>query len=332
LTLDHRPDLRLAAASPPPTHGESIAAWRTRRSFRVEQFPLELLLEAKQSRVAVILPAREVAGTIAGIVQAVLRLCDVGLVDEALVVDASSHDGTAELAAAAGIRVVQQDELAREYGPTQGKGDAMWRGLAGVSSELVAFLDTDTTDFHEGFVRGLVGPLICEPRIEFVKGRFERPRREGATLHAGEGGRVTELMARPLLNLFAPELAVFDQPLAGEVAARRGLLEQLPFCVGYGVEIAMLIDAWRLVGLEGLAQVDLGERQNDHQPLRELSAMAYAVLAAASSRLLGDESGSRWAPGSIALPPSASGEEMELRDVPLLERPPLARPNRARAL
>ena len=218
-----------------------------------------------------------------------LRLCDAGLVDEAVVVDACSRDGTAELAAAAGIRVVQQDELAREYGPAQGKGDAMWRGLASVSSELVVFLDTDTVDFHEGFVRGLVGPLISAPGIDFVKGCFARPLREGSRLRPGEGGRVTELMARPLLNLYAPELAVFDQPLAGEVAARRELLEQLPFCVGYGVEIAMLIDAWRLVGLEGLAQVDLGERQNRHQPLRELSAMAYAVLAAASSRLVGDD-------------------------------------------
>ena len=312
---------------------ESIAAWRAARSFGVEQFPLELLLEAKQSRVAVILPAREVAGTIVGIVRCVLRLCEAGLVDEAVVVDACSRDGTAELAAAAGIRVVQQDELAREYGPTEGKGDAMWRGLASVSSEVVVFLDTDTVDFHEGFVRGLVGPLISAPGIDFVKGCFARPLREGSRLRPGEGGRVTELMARPLLNLYAPELAVFDQPLAGEVAARRALLEQLPFCVGYGVEIAMLIDAWRLVGLEGLAQVNLGERQNRHQPLRELSAMAYAVLAAASSRLVGDDA----PPGagdtvSIVLPPRAPGEAMELREIPVRERPPLAQPNRLRAL
>ena len=134
---------------------------------------------------------------------------------------------------------------------------------------------------------------------------------------------MTELLARPLLNLHAPELAVFDQPLAGEVAARRELLARLPFSVGYGVEIAMLIDAWRAIGLDGLAQVDLGVRQNAHQSLRELSAMAYAVLVAASARFLGPEFADTHASGSIALPPPGLGEPMEMRRVPIEERPPL---------
>ena len=133
---------------------------------------------------------------------------------------------------------------------------------------------------------------------------------------------MTELLARPLLNLHAPELAVFDQPLAGEMAARRELLVRLPFSVGYGVEIAMLIDAWRAVGLDGLAQVDLGSRQNAHQSLRALSAMAYAVLVAASARFLGTEFADTHASGSIALPPQELGEPMEMRRVPIEERPP----------
>jgi glucosyl-3-phosphoglycerate synthase len=306
-------------------HDLTVNDWRARRSFRAEQFPLERLLAAKREPIAVVLPAREVAATIGSIAECVCDLRSSGLIDEAIVIDSASLDGTAEIAAAAGLRVVQEDELMPEQGPAQGKGDAMWRALSVVHSEIVAYLDADTANFHAGFVLGLLGPLLCEPEVQLVKGCFERPFRDpgGTGARAGQGGRVTELTARPLLNLHAPELAVFDQPLAGEMAARRELLVRLPFSVGYGVEIAMLIDAWRAVGLDGLAQVDLGERQNAHQSLRELSAMAYAVLVAASARFLGPGFADTHASGSIALPPQGLGEPMEMRRVPIEERPPL---------
>jgi glucosyl-3-phosphoglycerate synthase len=304
----------------------TVTGWRAKRSFRAGEFPLERLLAAKRGSIAVVLPAREVAATIGPIAQCVAELQSAGLVDEMVVIDSASLDGTAEIAAAAGLKVVQEDALMPACGPAQGKGDAMWRALSVVGSEIVAYLDADTANFHAGFVLGLLGPLICEPQVQLVKGCFQRPFRDpaGSTARAGEGGRVTELLARPLLNLHAPELAVFDQPLAGEVAARRELLVRLPFSVGYGVEIAMLIDAWRAVGLDGLAQVDLGVRQNAHQSLRELSAMAYAVLVAASARFLGPEFASIHASGSIALPPQGLGEPMEMRRVPIEERPPLS--------
>jgi glucosyl-3-phosphoglycerate synthase len=303
----------------------TVIDWRARRSFQAEQFPLERLLAAKRESIAVVLPAREVAQTIGVVARCVVDLKRAGLIDEALLIDSASVDGTAQIAADAGLTVVQEDAVAGEYGPARGKGDAMWRALGVVRSDIVAYLDADTESFHEGFVTGLLGPLICEGEIQFVKGCFERPFRDqaGAQSRAGEGGRVTELLARPLLNLHAPELAVFDQPLAGEVAARRELLERLPFCVGYGVEIGMLIDAWRAVGLADLAQVHLGVRQNDHQPLRELSAMAYAVLVAASTRLHGPEPTGARATGSIALPPREMDAPMEMRRVPIEERPPL---------
>ena len=288
---------------------------------------MERLLAAKRESIAVVLPAREVAATIDPIARCIADLRAAGLIDEALAIDSASADRTVEIASAAGLTVVQENDIASEYGPAQGKGDAMWRALRVVRSDIVAYLDADTEDFHAGFVLGLLGPLICEPEIQFVKGCFERPFRDGAqsgsTPRAGEGGRVTELLARPLLNLHAPELAVFDQPLAGEVAARRELLVRLPFSVGYGVEIAMLIDAWRAVGLDGLAQVDLGVRQNAHQPLRELSAMAYAVLAAASRRFLGSEFADAHVSSTLALPPQDLDAPMELRRVPIEERPPL---------
>lgn len=308
-------------------HDLTVSDWRARRSFQAAEFPLERLLAAKRESVAVVLPAREVAGSIGAIAECVAELRARGLIDEALVIDSASRDGTAEIAAAAGLTVVQEDAVASDAGPAQGKGDAMWRALAVVRSDIVAYVDADTETFHAGFLTGLLGPLICDAEIQFVKGCFERPFRDapgsGSTPRAGQGGRVTELLARPLLNLHAPELAVFDQPLAGEMAARRELLVSLPFSVGYGVEIAMLIDAWRAVGLDGLAQVHLGVRQNAHQPLRELSAMAYAVLVAASKRFLGPQFADANASGSIALPPQELGAPMEMRRVPIEERPPL---------
>jgi glycosyltransferase involved in cell wall biosynthesis len=305
------------------------ADWRARRTYHASEFPLKRLLAVKQHTVALLLPAREVAQTIAPIAETAARLKDSGLLDEVLVIDAASQDDTATIARRTGLQVAQESELLSEYGPAQGKGDAMWRGLAATDSEIVAFADTDTEDFHEGFLLGLIGPLLCDPDIQLVKGAFRRPFRNGNTTLAEGGGRVTELMARPLLNLQAPELTVFEQPLAGETAARRELLEQIPFSAGYGVEIAMLIDCWQTCGLDGLAQVDLGERQNRHQSLRDLSAMAYAVLVAAQTRFLGAAFADAHACGSIVLPPARSAPElMEKRPVTVEERPPLSQHRR----
>ena len=203
------------------------ADWRARRTHHASEFPLDRLLARKHNTIALLLPAREVAQPIAPIAQIAAQLKDVGLLDEVLVIDAASEDDTATIAREAGLPVAQESELLSEYGPARGKGDAMWRGLAATTSEIVAFVDTDTADFHQRFILGLVGPLLCDPDIQLVKGTFRRPFRSGSTVLAEGGGRVTELMARPLLNLHAPELTVFEQPLAGETAARRDLLEQI---------------------------------------------------------------------------------------------------------
>jgi glucosyl-3-phosphoglycerate synthase len=304
--------------------------WRARRSHTAEEFSLSRLLELKRCTVALVLPTREVATTIGPIAEQVTRLLDVGLLDKALVVDAASRDGTARVAEEAGLAVAQEDQLSSELGPALGKGDAMWRAMKLLRSDIVMFIDTDIEDFGERFLPGLLGPLICDPAVQLVKGFFRRPFRAEGSLGPRGGGRVTELMARPLLSLHAPQLAAFDQPLAGETAARRGLLEHLPFSTGYGVEIAMLIDAWRKVGLEGLAQVDLGIRQDRDQPMRELSARAYAVLVAAQTRFLGSELADAHACGSICLPAIDGDEAMESRGVTVKERPPLALNDRAR--
>lgn len=187
----------------------------------------------------------------------------------------------------------------------------MWRGVHATSGDVVAFLDADTTDPDPRHLLGLLGPLLEEPRVQLVKGAFD----DGAAVRDAEGGRVTELMARPLLNLHVPQLAGFEQPLAGETAARRDLLEALPFPLGYGVEVAMLIDALRRVGLDGLAEAQLGTRQNRHQALRELGGMAFAVLCAVQARIGGDA-----IPAGLVQPWDGGA----VRDVRLLERPPLA--------
>jgi glucosyl-3-phosphoglycerate synthase len=215
---------------------------------------------------------------------------------------------------------VQESEVLPEHGPSRGKGDALWRALAVTRGEVVAFVDADSADFDPRFVLGLIGPLLTDDGLMLVKGAYRRPLRVGGESIADGGGRVSELMARPLLNLHVPELAGFVQPLAGEVAARRSLLEALPFPVGYGVEIAMLIDALRTVGLDALGQVDLGTRLNAHQPLHALSAMAYAVLIAAERRIHDAEAPALAMPGPLCRP---EADGLGLTHVAVDERPPL---------
>ncbi|MFI5037841.1 MAG: glycosyltransferase, partial [Solirubrobacterales bacterium] len=253
--------------------------------------------------------ARECAETVGQVGGARADLREEGAIDEVVVVDAASADGTAAVAARAGAVVWQEAELMSSYGAVLGKGDAMWRALSALEGELVCFLDADTEGFTAHIATGLLGPLVCESGVSFVKGFYRRPLAHGvasdaherdsagfahdsagfagdsAGLADAEGGRMNHLMARPALELFYPQLAGVRQPLAGEVAARRALLERLPFTTGYGVEIGMLIDAWKEVGLEGIAQVDLEEHGNRHQPLSGLTPMALTVLATIAKRL-----------------------------------------------
>jgi glucosyl-3-phosphoglycerate synthase len=255
--------------------------WAKARSFHHSLYSVERIAAEREQSVSVCLPARECAQTVGEIVTALVDLRETGAINDVVVVDAASRDGTAALAQRAGAIVWQEGDLMPEHGPVLGKGDAMWRALSVLQGELVCFLDADTEGFSAHFATGLLGPLVCEPGVSLVKGFYRRP-----FAQADEGGgRVNHLTARPALALFYPQLAGVRQPLAGEVAARRDLLEALPFATGYGVEIAMLIDAWQAVGLDGLAQVDLDEHRNRHQPLSALVPMAKTVLATIARRL-----------------------------------------------
>ena len=299
-----------------------VDAWLERRGYRASDFSVRDLVRRKAESVSVVLPAREVADTIGPIVDALRPLERAGLVDEVLVIDAGSRDGTATAAERHGARVLQESELMAHLGPCLGKGDAMWRALTATAGDVVCFIDADTVDFEPHFAVGMLGPLLTEPEVAFVKGTFRRPMRVGEAVDPDGGGRVTELMARPLLSLVAPDLGGFGQPLAGETAARADLLAEMPFPVGYGVETAMLIDAHRICGLDAMAQVDLGSRLNRHQPLRELSAMALAVLCTGLRRGPHPEMLDELAPGRMLLP--RPGDQPLVRDIPLIERPPLA--------
>jgi glucosyl-3-phosphoglycerate synthase len=291
-------------------------SWHRANTHMHGEFPPDRLAAVRESTVSVCLPARDEARTIGPILEALMPLRDRGVVDQVVVVDRSS-DGTADIARALGAEVHDQDELMPALGPVLGKGDAMWRALPVLTGQVICFLDADSEQFGAHFACGVLGPLLCRPEISFVKGFYRRPFRMGDTTVPDGGGRVTELTARPLLNLFYPDLAGIRQPLAGEIAARRDLLERLPFTAGYGVDIGLLIDAYTAAGLEAIAQVDLETRQNAHQPLRDLGPMAYAVLQAVAVRL--EREGRLRGPLPATFTPP--GEDVAIAEP--VERPPL---------
>ncbi|MEV5241012.1 glucosyl-3-phosphoglycerate synthase [Streptomyces cinnamoneus] len=275
---------------------EEVERWLARRSWSAADRPLDQLLAAKGgsgTTVSVVLPALNEEATVGTIVETIRRelMTDARpLVDELVVLDSGSTDRTAEVAAAAGARVVHRDDVLPRLPALPGKGEVLWRSLLATSGDVVCFVDADLKDFDAGFVSGIVGPLLTEPDVHFVKAMYDRPlgaefAPSGPGGAAGQGGRVTELVARPLLNLHWPQLAGFVQPLGGEYAARRSLLERLPFPVGYGVELGLLVDALHTVGLDALAQVDVGVRKHRHQDGQALGRMAAAIYRTAQLRL-----------------------------------------------
>ena len=282
-------------------------------SYYASSFGADMLLEAKRisgETISVCLPARNEEATVGKIVAAIRStLSDsVGLVDEIVVVDDHSSDRTAKLAAAAGAKVADASQILLNHGAGHGKGEALWKSVYASSGSLVVWVDADIEQFDPTFVLGLLGPLMVEDGVHFVKGHYHRPESAGVG-----GGRVTELLARPLLSQFFPELADIAQPLSGEYAARRELLVQLPFVVGYGVDVALLIDAFRLRGIEGIAQVDLGVRHHRNRSLEELGPQALAV-----SQSILDRAGMR-PPGPVIL----RRPGMEPLMLPFHQRPPL---------
>ena len=283
---------RVLAMSPPATpHRVAFGLHR----------PAEVAA-ARTLSVAAVVPTRNEADAIAPIVRELVALREADVLDRVVVAD-DSDDGTAALAEAAGADVVRQADLDPALGAVRGKGDAMWRALGVIDEDIVCFVDGDTEGFGPQHVVGLVGAVAVDGHT-FAKGRYRRPFVDVRGAQPTGGGRVTELTAKPLLRQLFPELAGFEQPLAGELAARTDLLRGVPMATGYAVDVALLIDVWQQLGLGGMAEVDLGERQNRHRPLSELAAMATEVAAAILDR-------------AGILPPDAE---------PLVERPPRGMP------
>jgi glucosyl-3-phosphoglycerate synthase len=255
----------------------TAASWFARRTSSWRDWPLERLVRHKgDTTISVVLPALDEEPTVGDIVTGVRRLADhAGLVDEVIVIDSGSEDRTAKVAAEAGATVYHCDEILPEHGSHPGKGEVLWKALMVATGDLIVYIDADLTDFRSYFVTGLLGPLLTEPDVTLVKAFYDRPLLD---VSAGGGGRVTELMARPLINTYFPELAGVVQPLAGEYAARRSLLETLPFAAGYGVETGLLLDTVLDAGLDAVAQVDLGQRTHGHQDTAALGRMAATIL------------------------------------------------------
>ena len=283
------------------------------RSFSTDDFPLEVL-RTRERTVAVCLPARDEAETVGDVLRPIVELLEGGLIDQvAVVVD--GQDGTAQAARAAGAEVFGAQELAPDHGPSLGKGDAVWRAIPALRGDVIVLLDADLESVDDGYVRGLAGPLLADSGLQLVKGSFVRPTGEGGVERPVGGGRVTELLARPVLSLFYPELAALRQPLSGQVGVRRDWLETLPVWTGYALEMGMLLETWKRAGLDAIAEVDLGVLWNASQPLADLGPMAYAVLLAVTRQL---EREGRLEPAGAPPFISPSGPV----DVEPLERPP----------
>jgi glucosyl-3-phosphoglycerate synthase len=306
--------------------------WFGNRTFHYSQFePVAGLRQARErsgTTVSVCLPARNEAATIGQIVR-VLRRSLVErsrLVDEIVVVDGGSGDDTAAIAKAEGAVVYSEHDVLPEEGPGSGKGEGLWKSLHVCEGDLICWIDADIRNIHPRFVYGLLGPLLSDPGIAYVKAFYERPIRERNALRATGGGRVTELLARPVLNLFWPQLAGLVQPLSGEYAGRREVLEQVPVFSGYGVELGLLIDIARHAGIEAIAQVDLERRVHRNQDVQALSRMSFGILQAALTRLA-DEG--RAVPGTWSTTLLQFGNRLreyhiEPQEIATVQRPPMA--------
>jgi glucosyl-3-phosphoglycerate synthase len=268
-----------------------VDKWFAENTYDSREFEdlreLTRLKERQGLTISLGLPALNEEETVGTVIRTVKQeLMDkLPLLDEIVLIDSRSSDRTREIAAELGVPVVVHQDVLPEQGSFGGKGEALWKSLYVLRGDLVAWIDTDIKNIHPRFVYGILGPLLKDERVKYVKGFYRRPIRVGSEILGTGGGRVTELTARPLLNLFYPELSGLIQPLAGEYAGRREVLEQLPFFTGYGVEIALLIDLLERYGLESIGQVDLHRRVHRNQRLLSLSRMAFSITAVVMQRL-----------------------------------------------
>jgi glucosyl-3-phosphoglycerate synthase len=305
---------------------EVARAWFERNTSRATDWELEHLLAAREASgitISVVIPARNEAATIGSVVSRIRAelMDEAKLVDELIVMNSLSSDATADIAADLGARVHSVADVRPELGVRAGKGEALWKSQFVTHGDLLVFIDADLTAWGAHFVSALLGPLLLDERIQLVRGFYDRILDAGRA-PSTEGGRVTELVARPLLAAHWPELAAVVQPLAGEWSARRSLFETLSVPVGYGVELSTMLDTFSAHGLDAIAQVDLGERGHRHQSVHDLGAMALELICVADARRGHRRGGPHEVP--LAQFHRELPERWEERSVVVEERPPMA--------
>ncbi len=293
--------LIVATRQPAPTTFDARASakaisllvdkWFAENTFQADEFDnLHQLVDLKRQQnttISLALPALNEEETVGNVISTIKRALfdEVPLLDEIVLIDSQSTDRTREIAAELGVPVYVHQELLPRLQARRGKGEALWKSLLVTRGDIIVWIDTDIVNVHPRFVYGIIGPMLVNPRVQFVKGFYRRPLRVGERIQADAGGRVTELTARPLINLFYPELSGVIQPLSGEYGGRRAALEQCSFFSGYGVEIGLLIDIYEKFGLSAVAQVDLLERIHRNQTLEALSKMSFAIIQAVMRKL-----------------------------------------------
>ncbi len=268
-----------------------VDKWFGENTFQADEFAdLKQLVALKKQQgvtISLALPALNEEATVGKVIRTIKReLMDkFPVLDEIVLIDSNSQDRTRQIARKLGVPVHIHQDLLPDYGARDGKGEALWKSLLVTKGDIIVWIDTDIVNIHPRFVYGILGPMLLNPAIQFVKGFYRRPLKVGAKMQAGGGGRVTELTARPLINLFYPELSGVIQPLSGEYGGRRKALEQCAFFSGYGVETGMLLDIYEKFGLSAMAQVDLLERIHHNQSLEALSKMSFAIIQTVMRKL-----------------------------------------------
>ncbi len=267
----------------------NIDEWYQKNTFHYLRFDVRQLVKIKNKKnlkISLCLPTLNESQTIEYILRTTKKeLYQEGLLDEVIVIDSGSTDSTLDIVKSIGFKIIRHKDILKKYGTNQGKGEALWKSLHVLNGDIIAWCDSDIKNFHSKIIYGILGPLIMYDEILLVKAFYRRPLKIDGSYMKSEGGRVTEILVRPILNLFYPELSRILQPLAGEYAARREILEQIPFFTGYGVETGMLIDIYEKFGLDKIGQVNVIRRIHKNQPLSALSKMAFGILQAVLEKL-----------------------------------------------